>query len=435
MSSFRWAEGYCRFEQVAFRRVFRPKRDPASPDAPIVTAYTNGDVTLRSNRRTKGYHEATDLSGYQAVRAGDFVVHGLDILRGSVGVSDSDGAITSVCIVCELIGEADARYFAYVIRAQAWSGLPRALARGVREGGADFRRWDTLAALPLPIPEPAAQATIADFLDRETGRIDALVEKKRRLIELLEEKRTALISQVVTRGLDPTVPMKNSGIPWLGALPVHWTVDRVKNVVSAVTSGSRNWAQYYADGGQLFLTVTNVPRKGIAVDLNVRRYVRAPDNAETRRTAVTHGDVLMSITADTGSVAVISTDTPLPAFISQHVASLRPRSGRASSRWLAYRLKAPDAQAQIEAARYGGTKQQLSLPDVQTLRISVPPPTEQLRIATWLDDREEKIVRSTEKLSQQLALLAEHRQALITAAVTGQIDVTASAPEPEEVLG
>src|ERR1700731_1383541 len=100
----------------------------------MVTAYTDGRVTLRSNRRRDGYHEARDMSGHQGVEPGDLVVHGLDILRGSVGVSDARGAISSLCVVCSPKVRSDPRYFSYVIRAQAFSGLPRALARGVREG-------------------------------------------------------------------------------------------------------------------------------------------------------------------------------------------------------------------------------------------------------------------------------------------------------------
>ena len=188
MSRFRWLPAGSPFDERPFRRVFERVRRPLPPDPEIVTAYTDGQVTLRSNRSKDGYHEAADLSGFQGVKVGDFVVHGLDILRGSVGVSDSTGALSSVCIVCVPRVESDPRYFAYAIRAQAWAGVPRALAKGVREGGADFRRWDTLAELPLPVPSPHEQRAIADYLDIETDRTDALISKKRRLIKLREER-------------------------------------------------------------------------------------------------------------------------------------------------------------------------------------------------------------------------------------------------------
>ena len=172
---FRWLPESSPYGEVSFRRIFEKVDRPLPVDAQMVTAYTDGQVTLRSNRDKKSYHEAANMSGYQGVKAGDFVVHGLDILRGSIGVSDSEGAISSVCSVCVPIREAEPRFFAYAMRAQAWSGVPRALAKGVREGGADFRRWETLADLPLPVPPLAEQRAIADYLDAETARIDALI--------------------------------------------------------------------------------------------------------------------------------------------------------------------------------------------------------------------------------------------------------------------
>ena len=102
-----------------------------------------------------------------------------------------------------------------------------------------------------PLPE---QQVIAAFLDRETARIDALIARKERLLELLEEKRKAIISQAVTRGLDASVPMKDSGVEWLGQVPEGWAVQRLKNLSRFVTSGSRGWAEFYADSGSTVTT-------------------------------------------------------------------------------------------------------------------------------------------------------------------------------------
>jgi type I restriction enzyme S subunit len=114
---------------------------------------------------------------------------------------------------------------------------------------------DEVANLRWNLPSLPEQHAIAAFLDRETARIDALIDVKERLIALLEEKRAALISHVVTKGLDPDAPMKDSGIDWLGEIPAHWEVRRLKFLVSLVTSGSRDWAQYYSDEGALFLRI------------------------------------------------------------------------------------------------------------------------------------------------------------------------------------
>src|SRR5690606_34228463 len=108
-----------------------------------------------------------------------------------------DGAISAVCTVCEPSPSVDARFIAYAIRLQASSGYPKALARGVREGGADFRRWATLAELPVPIAPLAEQRAIADYLDRETAQIDTLIAKQEQLIECLQERRIGSIRHSV----------------------------------------------------------------------------------------------------------------------------------------------------------------------------------------------------------------------------------------------
>src|SRR5680860_726301 len=125
-----WTEA-AKYPSVPFQYVFERLDRPVPENAEIVTAYTDGEVTLRSNRRREGYHNASSLETYQGVEPGDFVVHGLDILRGSVGVSDSAGAMSPVCTVARASDGHDPRFHAYTIRMQAASGFTKALARGI----------------------------------------------------------------------------------------------------------------------------------------------------------------------------------------------------------------------------------------------------------------------------------------------------------------
>lgn len=230
MSQIEWP-GAAGMPQLPFKRLFKPVKRPVPEGAGIVTAYTDGQVTLRSNRSKVGYHEAADTSTYLGVKRGDFVVHGLDIMRGSVGVSDSDGAISPVCTVCRPTGLAEPRYAAYAMRLQAASDFPRALARGVREGGADFRRWDTLAELPLPVPPIVEQRAIADFLDRETAQIDAFIAKSDELIDLLIERKSAAVARLVL-GLDHAVQVRDE-VNTDGS-PTHWTAGPVKRFLRSL---------------------------------------------------------------------------------------------------------------------------------------------------------------------------------------------------------
>src|SRR5207247_2889902 len=125
-------------------------------------------------------------------------------------------------------------------------------------------------------PPPEEQRSISIFLERETTKLDDLLAKKKRVIELLDEKRNALITRAVTKGLDPNVPMKDSGIGWLGAIPAHWEVTRVKNLSRFVTSGSRGWAEHYTDNGALFLRIGNLTTASIDLDLSDVQHVSPP---------------------------------------------------------------------------------------------------------------------------------------------------------------
>jgi type I restriction enzyme S subunit len=277
----------------------------------------------------------------------------------------------------------------------------------------------TFVALP-PIVEE--QTAIAEFLDRETGKIDELVAEQRRLMELLKEKRQAVISHAVTKGLNPHAPMKPSGIEWLGDVPAHWEVMPLKRDLDYLTSGSRGWAENYSDHGELFIRIANLTRGTTGLDLTDIQRVEVPEGAEGSRTRVKSGDVLFSITAYLGSVAVVPHGLET-AYVSQHIALARLRNLRLSSRWVGYAALSVVGQTWFDTKSYGGTKVQLSLDDVRDLPVPVPPMEEQIAIVAFLDTELVKLDTLTAEAQRAIDLLQERRTALISAAVTGQIDV------------
>ncbi len=281
---------------------------------------------------------------------------------------------------------------------------------------------DEVASMTIMIPLLSEQRTIAAFLDRETARIDTLIEKKQRQIELLQEKRSALISNTVTKGLDPNAPMKDSGVEWLGEIPAHWEAVRFKRCVEFITSGPRGWAKFFSDDGDLFIRIANLSRNSIDLDLTDVQHVVPPIGAEAIRTGVRAGDILISITADLGSVAVVPNQVGT-AYISQHIALARPMNKRAHPRWLGFSIFSESCRNQLRALGYGGTKVQLGLEDVQNLILCMPPRDEQDRIVSWLDTEFYKQSMVTQKIHNSVTMLLEYRTALISAAVTGKIDV------------
>ena len=177
-----------------FERAERPVR----PEDDVVTAFRDGQVTLRTNRRTEGFTNAIQEHGYQGIRKGDLVIHAMDAFAGAIGVSDSNGKSTPVYAACVPRGEfpVNSYYYAYLLRYMAHSGYIESLSKGIRERSTDFR-FAEFRELPLPIPEQDEQDRIVAFLDHKTAEIDAAIAKKERLIELLQEqKKTMAVSNL-----------------------------------------------------------------------------------------------------------------------------------------------------------------------------------------------------------------------------------------------
>lgn len=411
-----WA-GAADLPQVPFGRLFRRLDRPVPEGAEIVTAYTNGQVTLRSNRAKIGYHEAADLSSFRGVETGDFVVHGLDILRGSVGIADSSGAITAVCAVCEPVVDLDLRYVAHVIRVQADSGFTRALARGIREGGADFRRWGTLAELPIPMPPVEYQRAVCDHLDRETARVDTLIGEQQRLIEMLRERRASMITHVATRGLDGA-PLVDSGNVFLGRVPEHWKVSRFSREV-AVNGGQVDprvdpWAD-------MVLVAPNHIESGTG--RIVGRETAREQSADSGKYLARAGQILYSkIRPALGKVAVATED----CLTSADMYAMSSMHGD-HHRYLMYFMLAQPFHAFVTLASLRVKMPKVNREELGEAPFLRPPSEEQHRIVEHLDEETLKIDMLIAETQRFIELSKERRTALITAAVTGQLDLRAVA--------
>jgi len=274
-----------------------------------------------------------------------------------------------------------------------------------------------LFALP---PEPEQRA-IAAFLDRETARIDALVAKKERLIELLQEKRTALITRAVTKGLDPTVPMRDSGVEWLGEIPAHWEVKRLWHLTPA-----RRRIMY-----GIVLPGPNVD-DGVPIvkggDVSPGRLRLSCLNRTTReieasyvRSRLQGGDLVYAIRGSIGEVAMVPAELT-GANLTQDAARVA-YTPATHGPWLLYGLKSRAVFAQLEAGALGATIRGINIRDLKRASLAVPPAVEQRAIAECLDLETSRFDALVTKIRDAIERLQELRTALISAAVTGKIDV------------
>ncbi|MER2552468.1 MAG: restriction endonuclease subunit S [Thauera sp.] len=278
---------------------------------------------------------------------------------------------------------------------------------------------EVIENLPIPIPPQPEQEVIANYLDRETARIDGLIAAKERMLALLEEKRAALISRVVTRGLDSNVPLKPSGQEWLGEIPAHWGVQRLKQLAE-VRGGLTLGKQYSGDLFEYpYLRVANV-QDGY-LDLEDVLTVEVPAS-EAASNLLAKGDVLMNEGGDIDKLGrgCVWRDEIAPCLHQNHVFAVRPHS--VDSDWLALWTSTLEAKRYFESrAKRSTNLASISGSNIKELPVPLPPIEEQLAIRQFLDDRRHRLEKVGSELRHSLCLLTERRAALITAAVTGQL--------------
>ena len=339
-------------------------------------------------------------------------------------VSDREGLCSTELMVLDT-RDYQAVFLRYLILTDGFIKLVDSSTQGAKMPRAD---WEFVGNISLPLPPLPEQRAIAAFLDERTSRIDGLIARKTRLVQLLKERRQALITRAVTRGLDPKVELKPSGVPWLGEVPVGWEVKRLKHISEFVTSGSRGWAEHYADEGAVFIRIGNLDRLSIDLRLDDIQRVDPPTSAEVMRTRALKDDLLISITAFLGTVGIVPGGLG-EAYVNQHTALVRLLHERCYPRFVAYWLFSSPAQQQFKAASEGGTKEGMNLQEVRDLTILQPDLETQRRIADHLDEVLQRIDALAIKVEAAIERLQEYRSALIAAAVTGKVAVKQGKPE------
>lgn len=292
----------------------------------------------------------------------------------------------------------------------------------------------------IPLPPLAEQQTIARFLDAKTAQIDALIAKKRQLIDKLKEKRQALIARTVTRGLppeaakaaglEPAPAMKDSEVEWLGEIPSHWKGMRSKYLCSAVVDCKNRTPEYFDDGEYLVVRTTDV-RDGQLTFEGMLRTDEENFRIWTERGAPQKGDVVFTREAPAGEAAIF--DGSVPMCLGQRMMYFRVDSKRLSSRYLLHWLYGSAAKGYISSMSGGSTVTHLRVGQVHDFPVATPPMSEQLAIADYLDDQNSVLDELTARTETAITRLTEYRQALITSAVTGKIDVRDFARSETEV--
>ncbi|MEM8995421.1 MAG: restriction endonuclease subunit S [Acidobacteriota bacterium] len=341
------------------------------------------------------------LENFKLVEPDDFVIS-LRSFQGGIEHSAHEGLISPAYTVMRPLGRVGPHYYRHYLKSNEFISRLNAVTTGIREG--KTIKYDEFAQLELPVPPRATQAAIADFLDRKTAAIDALIEKKERMIELLGEKRAALVHRAVTKGLDPNVPMKDSGVPWIGEIPAHWKLSKVKNELEnlnyrriPLSTSERNHRQgpypYYGASG----------------------IIDSVDDYIFDETAILIAEDGANLVLRNLPLAIVARGK---YWVNNHAHILRVRSGLVT--FWANLVEILDYRPFIS----GSAQPKLTSEALGNIQVGIPGSLEEgLHIEAALARVGKEYSVPIERTSLQVQRLKEYRQALITQAVTGQLEI------------
>jgi type I restriction enzyme S subunit len=358
-------------------------------------------------------------SSFRHVGENDFVIS-LRSFEGGIEHSSYVGCVSPAYTVLQAEKAVVPAYFKYLLKSGPYIAALQASTDSLRDGKSIS--YEQFGAIALPNPLAEEQAAIAAFLDHETAKIDALIEKQQRLIELLKEKRQAVISHAVAKGLNPNTPMKDSGVEWLGEVPEHWTVRRLKHsaaLQSGIPKGKDLAGRMTIDAPML--RVANV-QDGYLDLAEVHSISIEP--SELERYSLKYGDVLMNEGGDNdklGRGAVWRSEIT-PCIHQNHVFAIRPIE--VEPEWLDLVTRASYAKFHFyRVAKQSTNLASISSTNIKETPLLIPPAKERAEIISYVDRHLKKFELLEQKSRLQIELIQERRTALISAAVTGKIDV------------
>ncbi|MFC2545038.1 MAG: restriction endonuclease subunit S, partial [Aggregatibacter sp.] len=280
---------------------------------------------------------------------------------------------------------------------------------------------EVIGRLRVPFPNFKEQTAITHYLDTKLGEINALIDKQQTLLEKLAEQRTAVITQAVTKGLNPAAPMKNSGVEWLGDVPAHWQLINLK-FLCRVKGGYAFSSDNFSDDGIPVIRISDILFDGTVDNINCKR-IPLELTPNQKDFELRNGQLVMAMTGATiGKISKYSSEDY--AYINQRVGKFEAFNSKLNYAFLYHLLNTSGYQEHIKLTAFGGAQPNISDSEMVNYQMALPTMEEQANIADYLDQEAAKIDRLCDTVNQTIGRLKEYRTALITQAVTGKIKVT-----------
>lgn len=390
---------------------------------PLLSITREKGVILRGDDPAESNHNfiPDDLSGYKHIKKGQFGMNKMKAWQGSYGYSNFEGIVSPAYYIFDISDKLYGDYFSKTIRSNAFIPFFIKASDGVRIGQWDLSK-PRMKEIPFYIPPIHEQEAIANFLDQKTAKIDALVQTKEQQIEKLKELRQAKIHQAVTKGLDAHAPTKDSGIEWIGQIPEHWEVKRLKNVGEFINGYAFNSESFLSEGIKV-MKISNI--QTMKTDWSDLSCVDVKYFEALEKFRVLQGDLVFALTRpiiSTGIKATIVFENE-KILINQRNAILRTK-GDFDIKWLYYIILdssfIQEFDNQIDKT---GQQPNISTYNIGNIFIPFPRKKDIEQIVTYLDEVTGKIDQAIAQKQEQITKLKEYKQSLINEVVTGKVKV------------
>ncbi len=409
--------------------LFLQRNAVGEPDWPILEVSLRTGVRIREFGSSKRKQVMSDKAKYKCATEGDYVYNMMRMWQGAAGIAPVDGLVSPAYVVAKPLPHINPGYFASLFRTDDYLAEIDAFSRGIVK---DRNRlyWDQFKQIPTPCPPTEEQDAIVRFLTWATNRLDRTIRAKRRIIALLNEQKQAIIHRAVSRGLDPFVPLKDSGIPWLGEIPEHWEVRKLKHISPQITVGIViQPARLYVSNGVPALRSLNL--SGGTITISDLVHISEDGHMANRKSRLEEGDVVVVRTGRTGIAAMIPAELDGANCIDLLIIR---KSNALLSEYLLMYLGSSGAKEDIAFHSVGAIQAHYNTGTLANLRIPLPAAEGQRQLLLACDEKLAPIRAANIRLQREITLLHEYRTRLIADVVTGKLDVRqAAAGLPEAI--
>ena len=427
-SGLLWADRLpTHWQIVRMKHVLRERSEKGHPNEPLLAATQSKGVVRKEDYGNRTVLAQKDLHLLKLVRQRDFVIS-LRSFQGGIEYARHQGIISPAYTVLHPVEPSMHGYLAWLFKSKPFIENLNLHVTGIRQGqNIDYER---LRRSYLPVPPWDEQAAIVRFLAHVDRKVRRYVAAKRKLIALLIEQKRAIIHQAVTRGLDPNVRLKPSGIDWLGDIPEHWNTKPIGLLCTYISYGFTN-PMPTTDVGPYMLTANDIADGFVRFESARRTSQVAFDTSLTRKSRPEENDLLVTKDGTLGRIAIAD---GRPMCINQSVAMLRPRQAEITSPFFSILLRSPACQEKMVFDAGGTTIKHIYITRLAKMRVAFPGVAEQREIAQSLKSEQARLDQAMAKTSLQIDRIQELRSQIIGDAVTGRMDVRAAAERlPDEL--